>query len=198
MATVPNTNVRMSHALTLRVGSRVCGAVHAYAPSSSRRLEDVFEVEVNAVGKPREIIPGPLESRELRVSRYDLYLTVMEEIFGSTELINLTDQTRPFTLREAWVGPGLAGALSPFTPGLNAGGQIAAELAGGPLAGSVPGGALQGAVATGLGVFGAGRSRRYEYVGCWFANIGRQIDAKGERVISVDATIIYTDRQRVQ
>ena len=43
-------------------------------------------------------------------------------------------------------------------------------------------------------------SERYaiQYEGCWFTNIGRQISATDNRIINVNATLVYTAKTRVQ
>lgn len=182
VAAVPNTKTRLSHAFTLRVRGRIVGAVHMVSPRQARQIDTEFEINANGNGKPVDIVPQTLETRELRVARYDLYTGVMEEMFGTAEVVVLTDQYKPFSLREVWTGPGsgseLIGNLAQVggaTP------QLAAALASG-----------------GAALLSAGASRQYEYTGCWFSDVGRTIDAKGDRVISVDATLVFLDRLRIR
>lgn len=148
---VPGTRVRLSHALTLRVGSRIFGAAHTFAPSMHRTVDREPEIDANAHGLYAALVPQMMEG-SIRLSRYDLYLTLMEEAVGSRELITLCDQSRGITLRETWRGP--------------------------------------------AGLFRGG-VRAYEYYDCYFEDLGRQMDAKGDRVVSVDATLGFRDRRRV-
>lgn len=182
MVAVPTTRTRLSHALTIRAGGRVIGAVHLWSPSQSRTVDHEFEVEANAVGLPVDLVPGVVDRRELRITRYDLYTAVMEEVFGSFELVNLTDQFRPFSLREVWAGPGI-------------GSELVGSLAN--IAGASP--VLAAGLSGGIGSFlGGGTNRQYEYAGCWFTDVGRTIDAKGDRVVSVEATIAYLRKNRIR
>lgn len=190
MVAVPNTRTRLSHALTIRAAGRTIGAVHSISPSQSRTVDQEFEVEANSKGMPIDLVPQTVDKRELRVSRYDLYTSIMEEVFGNYEIINLCDQYRPFTLREVW---------SSRLPGSNAVNFLnsAPTLIGQPF-GQVtnPLASLPPLARSALSFAGSDR-RQYEYNGCWFQDIGRQIDAKGDRVISVEATIMYFQKNRL-
>jgi len=210
LVAVPNTVTRMSHALTIRVGSRIVGAVHSFAPSMSRTVDTEFEVERGSHGMPVDLVPQAVENRELRVDRYDTYPEIMEEVFGTSELAVLADQYQPFTIREMWRGPpkspfpavgsGLAGVAS-LAGSLGLSGaqrainQTQYEL-GNATAAAASSSAGAGAAFTVLGTLTAD-TRVYVYTGCWFSNIGRTIDAKNDRVVSVAATLIYLDRFRV-
>jgi hypothetical protein len=152
-AQLPNTRTRLDHALTIRVGTgRVVGAIKTFAPSQGRTVDDEFEVNSAASGMPVDLVPQTVNKREFRIERYDLYTKIMEEVFGTKEIVVLTDQFRPFSLREIWRGP--AGVLT-------------------------------------------GQQRIYEYTGCWFTDIGRVMDASGDRVVAADATVTWLDRRRV-
>jgi hypothetical protein len=110
-ASLPNTRTRLDHALTLRTGSgRAIGAVKTFSYSQSRSLDEEFEVNAQGSGMPVDLVPQNVTRREMRIERYDLYTKIMEEVFGTQELVVLTDQYRPFTLRELWRGP--AGVLT--------------------------------------------------------------------------------------
>lgn len=181
MGAVPTTRTRLSHALTIRAGGRVIGAVHQWSPSQSRTVDHEFEIEANAVGMPVDLVAGVVERREIRISRYDLYVSVIEEVFGAFEIINLADQYRPFSLREVWRGPGL-------------GGEVTHALSN--LAGAAP--QLSAALTTGAAGLVGSAGRQYEYSSCWFTDLGRTIDTKGDRVISVDATLAYLGKNRIR
>lgn len=101
---VPRTRTRTSHGLTLRVGGRIIGAVNALAHTHNRQLDDVWEIDRAAVGAaPADIVPQNVTGRRLTISRYDLYIGLMEEVMSATgEIIVLSDQFRPFSLRTVW------------------------------------------------------------------------------------------------
>jgi len=147
----------------------------------------VFEVEANSVGQPIDLVPQTVERREIRVARYDLYISVMEEVFGSSEIVMLTDQFRPFFLREVWTGPGIEipGVVQGLLPD-DAQRNLNLDST------------ARGFLSAASSVVSRNKSRQYEYVGCWFSDIGRNIDAKSDRTISVDATIQYLDRRRLR
>lgn len=213
MVAVPNTRTRLSHALTIRVRGRIIGAIHSWAPSTSRTVDTEFEVETNSNGMPVDQVPQTVDRREIRIARYDTYPAIMEEVFGTSELITLTDQFQPFTLREVWRGPGinplgsafgaagsalaglssLAGPLG-LSPVQNAAAAANAELSN--ALGAAGSSIVGSAVVTVLGTLTAD-TRMYEYLGCYFTDIGRSMDAKGDRVVSVDATITWLSRRRV-
>lgn len=209
MVAVPNTRTRLSHALTIRARGRIIGAIHQWNPAQTRTIDTEYEVEPNAVGMPTELVPQIVDRREIRIARYDTYPEIMEEVFGSSELVVLSDQFRPFSVRETWIGPGinplggagsalggissLAGSLG-LTATQNAANAAQASL--GNAIGAAATSKVGSAIVSVLGALTAD-TRVYEYTGCWFSDIGRSIDAKGDRVISVDATLVFLGRRRV-
>jgi hypothetical protein len=176
----------------------------------TREVDTEFEVDPNATGLPVDLVPQTLTRREIRISRYDTYPTLMEEAFGTSELITLCDQFRPFTCREVWRGPGInpLGSAGSALAGLSglagslglSGVANAANKANEDLSNAIGAAAsstVGSAVVTVLGILTAD-IRMYEYVGCYFTDLGRQLDAKGDRVVSVDATLVWIGRRRVQ
>jgi len=210
---LPLTTTRLSHALTIRAGpGRVVGAIHTWDHSQSRQIEEVWDMDANAVGYPADIIPQTLRTRTLKIGRYDLYTDTMEEVFGTRELITLTDQYRPFSLREIWRAPlrapVFAEVQSAAIASLN---NVRDTLVGKAERATSNALAMMGAAGgtrDGVASF-AGRllgdafedvitpRRVYEYMGCWFSDMGRRASSTGDRVVSVDATVIYKRRRRV-
>ena len=186
---VPNTQTRLSHALKIMARGRIVGAVHEWEVGQDREIDTEFEVEANSNGRPVDVVPQALTRREIRVQRYDTYPLIMEEVFGTSELVVLCDQTNPFILREVWLAPGLGSNL--LVAGVNQLGQSA------NLSPSVTG-ALSATLSAGLGALVNGNRRRlYQYYGCYFQNLGRKADAKDNRVISVGATLVWQDREKI-
>jgi len=102
----PNTRARLSHAFTLRNDrGRIIAAVNAVNVRQSRSVDFEFEVDVNGVGDPADIVPQQMTAQQMTVKRWDLYRDIMEETFGTDELTLLTDQKRGLRLREVWKGP---------------------------------------------------------------------------------------------
>ncbi len=188
----PRTLVRTSHVLVLRARGRNIGAVHNYAVSMRRPVEDRFEVNAQGYGMPVDTTPKNIEGREIRLGRYDLYTAIMEEVFGTTEWTCLCDQSGPFDLIERWSDPGLSlGGLvnaTPLVPG-SARGALSNVNVDPNIAGAI-------AAATSF-LTTSSRGRGYAYVGCYFTDLGRTIDAKGDRTINVEATINYRDKVKL-
>jgi hypothetical protein len=44
----------------------------------------------------------------------------------------------------------------------------------------------------------AGQRYAILYEGCWFTNIGRNLQTTGDRIVNVNATMVYTRRKRVE
>lgn len=152
---IPRTRTRTTHGLAIRVaGGRIIGAIHGFTHQTSRDIDDEWEVNVAARGAgPSDMVPQNVTERSIRIERYDLYVRHMEEVFNSTgEMISLSDQFRPFTLRTIWQSP--------------------------------------------VGIVLGGR-RVYEYRNCWFRSIGRTARADGDRIVNVDAELVYQERRRL-
>lgn len=214
---VPNTTTRLSHALTIRARGRTIGAIRSWSPNMRRTIDTEFDVDASANGMPIDLVPQAVDTREVRLSRYDLYLSLLEEVFGTTELVVLSDQVRPFSIREVWRGPstllqvntgvlgGLANLISPASASAD---PVAAELRRG--ANALRGGQrtvdeavtraatskVGAPVVTALGTF-ARDQRIYEYTGCYFTDIGRNMESSGDRTVFADATLVWLQRHRI-
>jgi hypothetical protein len=176
----------------------------------ARTVDTEFEMEANSNGMPVDLVPQTVERRELRINRYDTYSVVMEEVFGSSELIVLADQARPFSVREVWRGPsivsltlGVGAALGGVSAlagqlGLSSVQQAAnkAQADTSDFIATAASSEVGAPVLTALGALTAD-TRIYEYLGCYFTDIGRQLDAKSDRVVSVDATLVWLTRRRL-
>lgn len=103
---LPQTQTKTSFGLTIHAvvnGRRgVIGAVHEVGMSQSMEVDE--EYEVNSLGgqKPRELVPQSLRGRKMTLKRYDLYSATLEQVFGQPELLTLTDQLYPVSLRLSW------------------------------------------------------------------------------------------------
>lgn len=106
---VPVTRTRTAYSLTIHatVGNRrgVIGAVHEISTRQRQDIEEEFEVNSLGTGLPRELIPQNVTGRSIQLSRYDLYKSTLEQVFGTPELITLADQLGPVSLRMMWKNP---------------------------------------------------------------------------------------------
>lgn len=110
---VPQTLVRTSYAATIHVisgGRRACiGGVQDFSLSVSRPVKDEFHVHPGARGRPVDTIPLNCTNRSLKMRRVDLFGDIMEEILGTSEIVVLSDQRIPISIRETWRhGPSVA------------------------------------------------------------------------------------------
>lgn len=106
MGGVPETTVRSDNALAIRANGRTIGVVQTWVPSQSRNATDIYEFNPSNPSAIVEVVPGNMTGQTIQVSRYDLYNSRMEEVWGSTFNIKmLSDQTIALELREAWANP---------------------------------------------------------------------------------------------
>lgn len=118
MARPPVTQVRTSHALTIKANGITIGMINGWAPTQSRTITPIFEVGSDDSGNPAELAPGNIQGQQIAVSRFDTYKDRMEMAFGTPDLMMLTRQTEPFDVIERWVVPNdqLAAANPNVTP----------------------------------------------------------------------------------
>lgn len=180
MVAVPNTRTRMSHALHVRAFGRVVGGIFQWDVSQSRTIDREYELGPNEHGLPRDQIPQDISELTIRVSRFDLYTDLMEEVFGNSEFVNLCDQYRPFSLREIWAAP--------------AGGSVIAANVAGALGVQNP--LATSALATGFSSILNGGTRLYDYLGGFFTTINRRSSSTDDRTVRCDGTLICQVRRR--
>ena len=156
----PNTLVRTSHALTIKVGGTTVGLINGWNPTQGRTITPIFEVGEDDSGNPVESVPGNVTGLTIAISRFDIYKIRMEEAFGTPDLVMLTRQSQPFEVMEIWEIPEFIN--------LN-----------------------QARIASG------GDKERFIYQKCWFSSLGRTIRSDDNRVVNVNATLVYTKKLRV-
>ena len=97
----PVTTVRTSHGITIQSeGGVVVGFIQSFTPAQSRPVATLYELNAATSGLPIENVPGNVGGLTLSVQRYDIYLQRMEQAFGTPDFEMLTDQNRPFIVRE--------------------------------------------------------------------------------------------------
>lgn len=144
---IPNTTIRSSHATSIRVASTTVGQIQTWAPNQSRTVTPAYQLAatLNGIdsGEVVENVPGNITGLTIQVSRYDLFASKMEEIWGSSNALwMLTKQTNPFEIEEKWSNPD-------------------------------------------------GTSEKFIYFDCWFSQLGRNLQAQGDRIVMVNATLNY-------
>jgi hypothetical protein len=87
----------------------------------TRVIETVYEVQANNTGEPVERVAQIQNTNRISVERYELYTFHLGEAFGvptvgsgdpaesgssnAIDLVNLTRQVKPFSVREIWRDP---------------------------------------------------------------------------------------------
>ena len=102
---IPKTNVATSHAIAIRAGGFTIGMIQSWAPSQSRTITPVYEMNPEHTGEIIENVPGNVAGTTIQVSRYDLFRQRMEEAWGVNFDMGemLSNQVEPLEIHEKWV-----------------------------------------------------------------------------------------------
>jgi len=140
---VPNTTIRSSHAVSLRAAGTTIGQIQTWAPNQSRTVTPAYELRAETSGEVIENVPGNVTGLTIQVSRYDLFASKMEQVWGTPKALwMLTDQNNKIEVEEKWSNPD-------------------------------------------------GTSEKFIYFDCWFSQLGRNLQAQGDRIVMVNATLNY-------
>jgi hypothetical protein len=97
--------------MTIRVNGVTIGQIQDWSPTQSRTVTPVYELRSDTSGTVIENAPGNISGLTLGVTRYDLYISKMEEAWGPGFKIEmLTDQINPLTIQEKWLSNPATGA----------------------------------------------------------------------------------------
>jgi hypothetical protein len=101
----PDTLVRTSHSLTIKVAGVTIGLINGWNPAQNRQITPVYEINSESSGLPLENIPGNVQNLTIAVQRYDIWPVRMEQAFGTVDLTMLSNQQTPFSVQEIWTSP---------------------------------------------------------------------------------------------
>ena len=108
----PLTQTASSHAITIKTSRGIkIGRIQSWSPQMSRTVDTVYEVSLANQGEPVERVPQAQTTNSISIERYELYTFHMGEAFGTPvlgteiDLVNLTQQVKPFYVREMWRDP---------------------------------------------------------------------------------------------
>lgn len=103
---IPTTTTATSHAVAIRANSVTIGLIQTWAPSQTRTVTPVYEINPATTGEIIENVPGNVGGTTIQVTRYDLFKSRMEQVWGPSFNINmLSDQTDPLLIQEKWTEP---------------------------------------------------------------------------------------------
>ncbi|RLI87333.1 MAG: hypothetical protein DRP01_02170 [Archaeoglobales archaeon] len=192
--TVPVTKLRTSHAITIRAGGKIVGHIQSWAPSQGKDVQPKFEINAITKGAPVEYVPGNLTTQTIQVNRLDLYTAKMEEVWGTSKpLWMLTDQHNPIDIEEKWVKLGKKGKpLFPWMDTFNTDNMLDAVGQAGKFGKALGIGATNELEGIDIGKGVDISVEKLWYSGCWFVSLGRNVQAQGDRMVQVNATLAYT------
>jgi hypothetical protein len=105
---IPNTQIRTSHAVTIRVNGIYVGQIQSWNPQQSRTVTPTYQLNADSAegsGNVFENVPGNIGGLTLAINRFDLWTSKMEEAWGPGFSIQmLTDQSDSLTVVEKWKG----------------------------------------------------------------------------------------------
>jgi hypothetical protein len=100
----PNTSTATSHGKSIRVDGTTIGMIQTWVPSQNRPATPVYELNAANSGEVFEQVPGNLGGLTITVTRYDLFKSKMEDVWGF-KMVMLTDQTNSIEIREKFQHP---------------------------------------------------------------------------------------------
>jgi hypothetical protein len=180
MSYLPGTAVRTDHALTIKILGKTVGYIQDWAPTQSRNVAPIYEINAAGVGNIYEHVPSVMGNQTITILRYDLYLSKFEDLFGvGADLTMLTNQSVPISINETWKSPpGTSrGANNLMNSLLNAAGP-----------------AFEKATSY---IRPADDYEVWQYSGCWFTSLGRTHSANGDRIVKVNASMVYSKKTKV-
>jgi hypothetical protein len=140
---VPQTSIRTSHAISIRANGTTIGQIQTWAPTQSRTITPAYELRSETSGEVTENVPGNITGLTIQVSRYDLFASKMETVWGTSKALwMLSSQLNPLEVEEKWRNPD-------------------------------------------------GTVEKFLYEGSWFSQLGRNMQAQGDRIVLVNATLAY-------
>ena len=103
---IPTTNTRLDHAISIYVNSVKIGLIQEWSPQQSRGMTPIYELNSATSGNIVEYAPGNMSNQTIAVNRYDLYQKRMEQAWGTGFNIQmLSDQSTSLTITEEWLNP---------------------------------------------------------------------------------------------
>lgn len=185
---VPVTQIRTSHAITIRVGGAIIGQIQQWSPSQSRTVNPQYEINATATGEIFEQVPSVVSNCTIQVTRYDLYAAKMEEVWGTSKAFwMLSDQYNPIDVEEKWIRINDKKLKTPW-------GSYIKPTWGKDMASKVLGKwGLSEDELEGIQVGEAGEVvvEKLWYSGCYFSQMGRVVSATGDRIVMANATLNY-------
>lgn len=103
----PFTNTATSHAIAIKVDKLFIGMIQSWAPSQSRSVNVLYEINSVTSGDVAENVPSVISGLTIQVTRYDIFNLRMEQAWGEGFDLRemLCNQSNPLRIVEKWVKP---------------------------------------------------------------------------------------------
>lgn len=110
MPNTPETTIRTSHAVSIKADGVTVGQIQTWAPTQSRTVTPTYQLGADIrdyrSGDVYENVPGNVTNLTIRVDRFDLYQSRMEQVWGIAANIQmLGQQTASLEIDEMWRHP---------------------------------------------------------------------------------------------
>lgn len=95
---------KVYHGVSIVAQGGVVGRIQSWQPDAyTREGVHLYELSHMQFGRPVEYVPGRATGFTIAVTRAEVWGSEMEKVFGYSELFNdLTDQNKPFDVKEFW------------------------------------------------------------------------------------------------
>lgn len=101
-----NASVRTGHSIRIKTAAGLTiGLIQNWSPGHDRDITPVYEINAETSGLPIHNVPGNVKGLEIKVDRYDLYTSRIEQAFGTPDMTMLSDQSVPIWIQESWTYP---------------------------------------------------------------------------------------------
>jgi hypothetical protein len=110
---IPNSTIRTSYGLVIEVGGVSIGMIQTWNPQQSRTITPVYQLGDGilqhdgyvSAGGVVENVPGNIGGLTLSISRFDMFRSRMEQVWGIADMEMLTDQKNEIVVKESWTDP---------------------------------------------------------------------------------------------
>lgn len=99
---------KSTHWVVIRANGKIVGRIQSFAPTQSRTITRIFELNRYSTGRGVDLVPGVVNDDVVDVEGLELWTEPLEEALGASSsgiLASLADQYIPFEFEEVWERP---------------------------------------------------------------------------------------------